>query len=863
MGANSLTFDIYGSDKSASKTLVNLGKTAEETGKKVSGLSKLGGGLKSMGAAAGSALGSISASSVVSGIVDTTKDFTALVLSVKGLQRVAGGSIEDASHLSAQFRLSGVSAESGAKSVKKLDVALDTAGKSAAATAAMSKTLGFNFKDAHGKILPMSQLMPKLADTFHNMKDGPEKVALAVKLFGKAGTDMIPMLNKGSKGLADMSDQSDKLGLTINGSMVDSVAKAKGGARTYDAAMMGLKVTIGSQVQPILAALAMFVTSRLVPAFVSITSWMKKHMDIVKILAVALGVLLAGMKLMSIISSISKAFGVLNMIMSANPIGLIIVAIGALVLGFIYLWNHCKPFREFFIKLWADIKGAVQTAIQAVVAAFTNTITAITNTWTKIGEFFSGLWGNITGWVSGLWSSLGSMGSSIVNTIVQGISGAWQGIASFFSGLWSNITGWVSGVWAGVSNFGSSLVNTIVQGIAGAWHGIGSFFSGLWGNITRWVSGMWARIAGMGATIVKTIVKGISGAWQGIGTYFRNLWGNISGWVSGLWSGLGSLGKTIVQKIWSGIQGEWHWLSNFFTGLWGNITGWVSGVWAGVSNLGRSIVNTIVSGIGSAWQGIGTYFRNLWSNIAGWVSGVWGYVSNVGSSIVRTIIQGISGAWQGIGTYFRNLWGNISGWVSGLWSGLGSLGKTIVQKIWSGIQGEWHWLSNFFTGLWGNITGWLGDTLSNAFQWGADLASSILRGIGNVGSQIANQLNPFGSGSAGTIVHVGAKAKGGMLGDGWTQVGEQGPEMVYTSGGKSTVYSNPRTSGGLKLGMSSPGGAFTGSGGSSGSRPGGAVIVNVTLGSGVLFGTPDQLARKLTDTITSAQQRGLVKRSPF
>lgn len=54
--------------------------------------------------------------------------------------------------------------------------------------------------------------MVQLADLFKDMPDGIEKTTLAVKLFGKAGMDMIPLLNMGSAGLAEAKQKADEYG---------------------------------------------------------------------------------------------------------------------------------------------------------------------------------------------------------------------------------------------------------------------------------------------------------------------------------------------------------------------------------------------------------------------------------------------------------------------------------------------------------------------------------------------------------------------------------------------------------------------------------------------------------------------------
>jgi len=71
------------------------------------------------------------------------------------------------------------------------------------------------YKDAHGKLRPVDEVLGEIADKFESMPDGPEKTALAMQLFGRSGARMIPMLNDGSAGLAEMRKEAEELGLDL------------------------------------------------------------------------------------------------------------------------------------------------------------------------------------------------------------------------------------------------------------------------------------------------------------------------------------------------------------------------------------------------------------------------------------------------------------------------------------------------------------------------------------------------------------------------------------------------------------------------------------------------------------------------
>lgn len=134
------------------------------------------------------------------------------------------------------------------------------------------------------------------------------------------------------------------------------------------------------------------------------------------------------------IVAISQA--ALNAVMNANPIGLIILAVTALVTAFIYLWNNCEEFREFWIKLWEGIKKAAKA----------------------VADWFVQAWEDVSSFFSDMWAKLG-----------QGARDAWEGIKSTFS----KVTTWFKDVfskaWAGVKNVfsaGGEIFNGIKEGIA-------------------------------------------------------------------------------------------------------------------------------------------------------------------------------------------------------------------------------------------------------------------------------------------------------------------------------------------------------------------------------------------------------------
>lgn len=93
---------------------------------------------------------------------------------------------------------------------------LDVAGGSKGPAATAFKALGIAVTDAAGNLRNSDAVFADIAERFGQMEDGSTKTALAISIFGKAGAELIPLLNSGKDGLAAMADESDRLGLTIS-----------------------------------------------------------------------------------------------------------------------------------------------------------------------------------------------------------------------------------------------------------------------------------------------------------------------------------------------------------------------------------------------------------------------------------------------------------------------------------------------------------------------------------------------------------------------------------------------------------------------------------------------------------------------
>lgn len=131
-------------------------------------------------------------------LVGTVKSVVDLGDKMNDLSQSVGVSVKDLGTWTLAASQSGTNIEAVARGIKGLSTSIIENGD------ALRKA-GITATDANGALI-------QLADLFSALPDGVEKTALAVKLFGKAGLEMIPLLNQGSSGLQEAAEKSRKYG---------------------------------------------------------------------------------------------------------------------------------------------------------------------------------------------------------------------------------------------------------------------------------------------------------------------------------------------------------------------------------------------------------------------------------------------------------------------------------------------------------------------------------------------------------------------------------------------------------------------------------------------------------------------------
>ena len=384
----------------------------------------------------------------VTALAGAAKVYAQIGDSVASAAKRTGMSAEAFSALAYAAKFSDVEASDLEGSLRKMQKTLASAAGGSQSAEENFTALGLSAK-ALLALTPEQQFMV-LADRLAKIENPAMRAAAAMKVFGRGGVALMPMMEGGAAGISALTDEAARLGLVIG--TKDALA-AEALEQSIKKMWMTVKMVvfnIGGAVAPVFQKAAAWVTR----AAVSVSQWIRQNQGLivtalevcVAVAAVGAGMIAFGMAVkfvagviggvMTVISVLHTVFGAVAAAISflVTPVGLVIAGIVALggVLAYVLYRvgafdNAIQSARNTLAELAAETKttfGAMANALKAGDIA-----AAVKVLWAYIKmEFMAG-----KNWLLNLWDTVWGGFRKGVNTggalIVGGAMVVWNGIA--------------------------------------------------------------------------------------------------------------------------------------------------------------------------------------------------------------------------------------------------------------------------------------------------------------------------------------------------------------------------------------------------------------------------------------------------
>lgn len=225
----------------------------------------------------------------------------------------------------------------------------------------------------------------------------------------------------------------------------------------------------------------------------------------------------------------------LNVAMTANPIGIVIVAIGALVGAFIVLWNKSEGFRNFWINLWEKVKAIVTSAWEGIKAGFEK----IKNGISAVKEKVSTMWNGVKEKTSELWGGVKNVVSEKLNNIKSTYDAHGRGLKGATFAAIEGVKEYYRTGYDAINQLTGGKLGEVVNAVGEKMEVVKGKFSEAFGNVKNTVM-----------TIFENIKNGITEKISAAVNKVKEIFGSIADKVSEVWGKIKGIIKApkIVQK---------------------------------------------------------------------------------------------------------------------------------------------------------------------------------------------------------------------------------------------------------------------------------------------------------------------------
>ena len=315
-----------------------------------------------------------------------------------------GFSTEALSELRHAAEISGASLSTLEKGVKRMSGTILDAQDGLETYIRAFRHIGIEMKELDG-LDPEEQFF-RIAEGISQLEDPTTRAAIAQDMFGRAGTELLPLFAQGTEGIAALREEAHELGIVFDQEAADKAANFTDAMHRLSEATSGVKMAIAENLIPILMPLI----DKIKEAISGMTEWAKEHPGLTKAIVILTGVLaglllvlgplmimLPGMPMLihGVTAAVSKltlaAFG-LNMALA--PFLLLIGAglAGALMV-IIPLMTHWESITNDIKNLWGTMATFFKGVGDKIADAFQSVIDRVLEMWGLLQQFWAWLTG--------------------------------------------------------------------------------------------------------------------------------------------------------------------------------------------------------------------------------------------------------------------------------------------------------------------------------------------------------------------------------------------------------------------------------------------------------------------------------------
>jgi phage-related minor tail protein len=443
--------------------------------------------------------------------------------------------------------------------------------------------------------------------------------------------------------------------------------------------------------------------------------------------------------------------------MLANPMGLAIAAVVAIVAGAVYLivkhWDSIKAgaikaftaIGDFFKKWGPTMLLVLSGPIGWIVALFVKNWDAIKKGTLKafgaIGDFFK-KWGPTIlialsgpiGWIVALfvknWDDIKKFTEKFLKSIGEFFTDTFKAISEFMKDTLEWLSNFFSETWDAIQDVTEKVFKWIQNFLEDIWNSIKSFFNTVLNAIKSIFEKVWNAIKSFIENTMKAIQNVIQTVWNAIKSFIQTVLNAIKNIVQTVWNAIKSFIQTVMNAIKNIIQTVWNAIKSFISTVMNSIKSIITTVWNAIKSFISTVVNSIKNIIVSVWNSIKSFLSTVMNGIKNALVSAWNAIKSAVTSVVNGIKNAVVGAFNAIKNTAVSIGSSIKNALVGAFNAIKNGAKSALSGLGSLISSAFSGIKNL---------------ASDAWSWGKDIMSGLIGGLGSMMKNLKKKVKEVAS----------------------------------------------------------------------------------------------------------------------
>lgn len=230
-----------------------------------------------------------------------------------------------------------------------------------------------------------------------------------------------------------------------------------------------------------------------------------------------------------------------NAAMAANPIGLIVLAIAALVAAIVFIAIKTHWFQNIWHAAWVGmlfIGRLAVTLMRGAIHLLGLALQGVAMTFRGLRNLVVSVWGTMWHWTGVAINAMRNWISKVLHGALVGIAVTWRGLRNLTISVWQIMWHWTGAAVGAIRRWISVILHGAIVGIANTWRGLRNLTIFVWQNMWHWT-----------AVAVSAIVRWLRVVLASAIRFMANLWRGLRNLTISVWNSMGRAIAAVVRFI--------------------------------------------------------------------------------------------------------------------------------------------------------------------------------------------------------------------------------------------------------------------------------------------------------------------------